>query len=149
MQAFAFLSPGPYASCVTRSVARLIIALLATAVAEGNAAALLGSALVILGAWLKACTEERFLLTELGPEIYGAYCRRVPMLIPFFAPPALAPAASIPRSDVALCSISVTMPLGGYHFRRSARAACSRGPTPSLCNPYRPKHWRVFFAACR
>jgi hypothetical protein len=28
-------------------------------------------------------TEERFLLAELGPDIYGAYCRRVPMLIPF------------------------------------------------------------------
>jgi protein-S-isoprenylcysteine O-methyltransferase Ste14 len=61
----------------------LIIALLATAVAEAKVVALLGSALVILGVWLKARTEERFLLAELGPGIYGAYCRRVPMLIPF------------------------------------------------------------------
>ena len=45
--------------------------------------ALIGAALVILGVWLKARTEERFLLAELGPEIYAAYCRRVPMLIPF------------------------------------------------------------------
>jgi protein-S-isoprenylcysteine O-methyltransferase Ste14 len=43
----------------------------------------LGSALVILGVWLKARTEERFLLAELGPDIYGAYCRRVPMVVPF------------------------------------------------------------------
>jgi protein-S-isoprenylcysteine O-methyltransferase Ste14 len=61
----------------------LIIALLATAIADGRAAALLGSALVILGVLQKAWTEERFLVTELSPEIYGAYCRRVPMLIPF------------------------------------------------------------------
>jgi protein-S-isoprenylcysteine O-methyltransferase Ste14 len=74
---------GPYAFVRHPIYCGLIIALLATAVAEGNAAALLGGGLVILGVWLKACTEERFLLTELGPEIYGAYCRRVPMLIPF------------------------------------------------------------------
>jgi protein-S-isoprenylcysteine O-methyltransferase Ste14 len=41
--------------------------------------------LVILGVWQKARTEERFLVTELGREIYGAYCRRVPMLIPFLS----------------------------------------------------------------
>jgi protein-S-isoprenylcysteine O-methyltransferase Ste14 len=45
--------------------------------------ALIGAALIILGVWLKARTEERFLLTELGPERYDAYRRRVPMLIPF------------------------------------------------------------------
>ena len=27
--------------------------------------------------------EEGFLTTELGADAYGAYCRRVPMLIPF------------------------------------------------------------------
>ena len=77
------IDTGPYAFVRHPIYCGLIIALLATAVAEGKAAALLGSALVILGVWLKARTEERFLVTELGPEIYGAYCRRVPMLIPF------------------------------------------------------------------
>jgi len=77
------IDTGPYAFVRHPIYCGLIIALLATAIAEGKAAALLGSALVILGVWLKACTEERFLVTELGPEIYGAYCRRVPMLIPF------------------------------------------------------------------
>jgi len=32
---------------------------------------------------LKARTEERFLLTELGPDAYESYRRRVPMLVPF------------------------------------------------------------------
>ena len=73
------IDTGPYAFVRHPIYCGLIIALLATAVAEGKAAALLGS----LGVWLKACTEERFLMTELGPEIYDAYCRRVPMLIPF------------------------------------------------------------------
>jgi hypothetical protein len=66
---------------ISRLYCGLIIALLATAIAEGRLGALLGSMLVILGVWQKARTEERFLLTEFGPEIYGAYCRRVPMLI--------------------------------------------------------------------
>jgi protein-S-isoprenylcysteine O-methyltransferase Ste14 len=60
----------------------LIIALLATAAAEGRVTGLFGTALVILGVWLKARTKERFLMAELGREIYGAFCRRVPMLIP-------------------------------------------------------------------
>jgi protein-S-isoprenylcysteine O-methyltransferase Ste14 len=77
------IDTGPYAFVCHPIYCGLIVAILATAVAEGKATALLGSALVILGVWLKACTEERFLMTELGPEIYDAYCRRVPMLIPF------------------------------------------------------------------
>jgi len=27
--------------------------------------------------------EERFLTAELGAEAYAAYCRRVPMIVPF------------------------------------------------------------------
>jgi protein-S-isoprenylcysteine O-methyltransferase Ste14 len=77
------IDTGPYAFVRHPIYCGLIIALLATAVAEAKVVALLGSALVILGVWLKARTEERFLLAELGPDIYGAYCRRVPMLIPF------------------------------------------------------------------
>ena len=58
--------------------------LLATAIAEGRITGLIGGALVILGVWLKARTEERFLTVELGQEAYASYCRRVPMLVPFF-----------------------------------------------------------------
>jgi protein-S-isoprenylcysteine O-methyltransferase Ste14 len=36
-----------------------------------------------LGFWIKARLEERFLREQLGTEIYDAYRRRVPMLVPF------------------------------------------------------------------
>ena len=74
---------GPYAFVRHPIYSGLIIALLATAAAEGRVTGLFGAALIVLGVWLKARTEERFLLTELGPEMYSAYSRRVPMLIPF------------------------------------------------------------------
>jgi protein-S-isoprenylcysteine O-methyltransferase Ste14 len=77
------IDTGPYAFMRHPIYGGLIIALTATAAAEGRVTALFGAALIILGVWLKARTEERFLLRELGPETYGAYCRRVPMLIPF------------------------------------------------------------------
>ena len=74
---------GPYAFVRHPIYAGLVIALLATAAAEGRATALIGVAFVIFGLWLKAHTEERFLMAELGVEVYGSYCRRVSMLIPF------------------------------------------------------------------
>jgi protein-S-isoprenylcysteine O-methyltransferase Ste14 len=77
------IDTGPYAFVRHPIYSGLIIALVATAAAEGRLTALIGAALIILGVWLKARTEERFLLTELGPEGYDAYRRRVPMLIPF------------------------------------------------------------------
>jgi len=58
----------------------LVIAVLATGVAEATIAALLGAGIMTFGFWLK---EEQFLLFELGPDVYRAYCRRVPMLAPF------------------------------------------------------------------
>jgi protein-S-isoprenylcysteine O-methyltransferase Ste14 len=74
---------GPYALVRHPIYTGLIAAILATAGAEGTATALAGAALVTFGLWLKARTEERFLMGELGPDAYGAYCRRVPMLVPF------------------------------------------------------------------
>lgn len=79
------IDTGPYAFVRHPIYSGLMIALVATAAAEGTLTALFGAALIILGVWLKARTEERFLLAELGPDIYGAYCRRVPMLIPFLS----------------------------------------------------------------
>ena len=78
------IDTGPYALVRHPIYTGLIIALLATAAAEGRITALIGAAFVIFGIWLKAHTEERFLMAELGQEIYGSYCRRVPMLVPFF-----------------------------------------------------------------
>lgn len=74
---------GPYALVRHPIYTGLIAAILATTAAEGTATALAGAALVAFGLWLKARTEERFLMNELGPDAYGAYCRRVPMLVPF------------------------------------------------------------------
>ena len=75
---------GPYALVRHPIYTGLIIGLLATVAAEGRITGLIGGALVILGVWLKARTEESFLTVELGQEAYASYCRRVPMLVPFF-----------------------------------------------------------------
>ena len=75
---------GPYALVRHPIYTGLIIGLLATAAAEGRITGLIGGALVILGIWLKARTEERFLTAELDQEAYASYCRCVPMLVPFF-----------------------------------------------------------------
>lgn len=74
---------GPYAFTRHPIYTGLVTALLATGVAEATIAALLGAGIMTFGFWLKARAEEQFLLFELGPDVYRAYCRRVPMLIPF------------------------------------------------------------------
>lgn len=74
---------GPYALVRHPIYTGLIVAILATAAADATITALVGAALVIFGLWLKARSEERFLVTELGSDAYQAYCRRVPMLVPF------------------------------------------------------------------
>jgi protein-S-isoprenylcysteine O-methyltransferase Ste14 len=74
---------GPYAFVRHPIYTGIITALLATAVIQATAPALAGVALITYGLWLKARAEERFLMVELGPDSYGSYCRRVPMLIPF------------------------------------------------------------------
>ena len=50
---------------------------------QGTVRAILGGAMMVLGLWLKARLEERFLREELSPETADAYRRRVPMRIPF------------------------------------------------------------------
>jgi protein-S-isoprenylcysteine O-methyltransferase Ste14 len=77
------IDTGPYAFVRHPIYTGLIIALLATAIAEATFVALAGAILVTVGLWLKARVEERFLMVELDPDHYGSYCRRVPMLIPF------------------------------------------------------------------
>ena len=74
---------GPYAFVRHPIYTGLIIALLATAAIEATLVALLGALLIVLGLWVKARAEERFLLAELGPDAYESYRRRVPMLVPF------------------------------------------------------------------
>jgi protein-S-isoprenylcysteine O-methyltransferase Ste14 len=75
---------GPYAIVRHPIYTGLLLALLATAAAKGTVLGLAGALLLIVGLWMKARLEERWLSAELGEENYAAYQRRVPMLIPFW-----------------------------------------------------------------
>jgi protein-S-isoprenylcysteine O-methyltransferase Ste14 len=77
---------GPYGMVRHPIYTGQIIGLLATGLAIANWAAILGVILISLGEWQKARMEERFLSKELGADAYGAYCRRVPMIVPFVKP---------------------------------------------------------------
>jgi protein-S-isoprenylcysteine O-methyltransferase Ste14 len=77
---------GPYALVRHPIYTGLIFAFLATAAAQATISGLAAAVLIAAALWLKARTEERFLMTELGPDAYGAYRRRVPMLVPFLPP---------------------------------------------------------------
>jgi protein-S-isoprenylcysteine O-methyltransferase Ste14 len=74
---------GPYAIVRHPIYTGLIAATLVSAIAGGTILSLLGLGAMILGFWLKARLEERFLVQELGPSAYDQYCRTVPMLLPF------------------------------------------------------------------
>lgn len=78
---------GPYALVRHPIYTGLITSVLAIALLHATAPALLGVALVVLGFWLKARLEERFLRAELGPADYDAYAARTPMLAPKLPPP--------------------------------------------------------------
>jgi len=73
---------GPYAMVRHPIYTGLLLGLMATALLEGTAAALIGFVLFALGFYLKARIEERWLSQELGTDAYADYKRRVPMLIP-------------------------------------------------------------------
>jgi protein-S-isoprenylcysteine O-methyltransferase Ste14 len=73
---------GPYALVRHPIYTGLIAAILASAIVEATLTALIGVALVVLGLWVKARAEERFLSGELGADAYESYRRRVPMLLP-------------------------------------------------------------------
>ena len=74
---------GPYGYMRHPIYTGLIVALLATAATETTTVALSGALLIAFGLWVEARIEECFLLSELGPEAYARYRRRVPMLVPF------------------------------------------------------------------
>jgi protein-S-isoprenylcysteine O-methyltransferase Ste14 len=74
---------GPYALVRHPIYTGIFIGAIASTVVMGNLHAILGTALLIIGYWMKARLEERFLSQELGADNYAAYRRRVPMLIPF------------------------------------------------------------------
>jgi len=74
---------GPYGLVRHPIYAGLTLAILATGAAVATWSSLTGALLISFGQWQKARMEEGFLTAELGPEAYGPYCRRVPMIVPF------------------------------------------------------------------
>jgi len=78
------IDTGPYALVRHPIYTGFILAAAATALATGTATALTGAAVIAIGYVLKAHLEEQFLAKELGDEAYGAYRRKVPMLVPFW-----------------------------------------------------------------
>jgi protein-S-isoprenylcysteine O-methyltransferase Ste14 len=77
------IDTGPYGVVRHPIYTGLIIAILATGIAVGTLTSLLGAILISFSQWQKARMEEKFLTVELGPEAYGPYCARVPMIVPF------------------------------------------------------------------
>jgi protein-S-isoprenylcysteine O-methyltransferase Ste14 len=73
---------GPYAIVRHPIYTGLLLAGFATAAARGRWEAIVGAILFALGCWIKARQEERFLSEELGAQ-YGAYRKRVRMLVPY------------------------------------------------------------------
>jgi len=74
---------GPYAIVRHPIYTGITLASIATAAQRGTAAGWVGAIVMTLGWYVKARLEERFLRQQLGAEAYGAYARRVPMLVPF------------------------------------------------------------------
>ena len=80
------IDTGPYGIVRHPIYTGLIFGMLVTGIAVGTVTAILGAILISLGMWQKGRMEEVFLSKELGEDAYGAYCRRVPMIIPFLSP---------------------------------------------------------------
>jgi protein-S-isoprenylcysteine O-methyltransferase Ste14 len=74
---------GPYAMVRHPIYFGLLLSLLATAAAKGTLLSVGGFVFLLLGIWMKARLEERWLTQELGERAYADYRKRVPMLIPF------------------------------------------------------------------
>jgi len=77
------IDTGPYAFVRHPIYTGLILATLATAVMFARPTIVIGAICVIVGIYVKARLEEKFLREQLGAAEYDAYARRVPMLIPF------------------------------------------------------------------
>jgi len=74
---------GPYGLVRHPIYTGLIVSAFATAFVPLTPLTLVGASLVTVGFYLKGRLEEGFLRAELGREVYDAYARRVPMLVPW------------------------------------------------------------------
>ena len=77
------IDTGPYGVVRHPIYTGQIIGLFASGLAIATWTAMVGVLLIAFGQFQKARLEERFLSAELGAEAYGAYSRRVPMIVPF------------------------------------------------------------------
>lgn len=80
------IDTGPYGLVRHPIYTGLIFGMLVTGFAIGLVTTILGAILISFGMWQKGRMEEVFLSKELGEDAYGAYCRQVPMIIPFLPP---------------------------------------------------------------
>jgi len=80
------IDTGPYGIVRHPIYTGLIFGMLVTGIAIGLVTTILGAILISFGMWQKGRMEEVFLSKELGEDAYGAYCRRVPMIVPFLSP---------------------------------------------------------------
>lgn len=76
------IDSGPYAFVRHPIYTGLLLAVGAAVCVRASAETFAGAALLAAGIYLKARTEEAFLREELGADVYDAYARRVPMLLP-------------------------------------------------------------------
>lgn len=78
----SIVDAGPYGLVRHPIYTGVIASAFATAFVPLTTITVPGAALITVGFYLKARLEEEFLRTELGPEVYDEYARRVPMLVP-------------------------------------------------------------------
>lgn len=77
---------GPYGIVRHPIYTGLLFSIFATAIAKGTLWGILGTIALVVGIWMKARLEERWLRAELGAAAYDDYASRVPMLVPFVRP---------------------------------------------------------------
>ena len=75
---------GPYRLVRHPIYTGILLSTLALVMEMATPAALAGLVLAVIGFWLKARLEERFLGRELASADYDTYRRRTPMLLPFW-----------------------------------------------------------------
>jgi protein-S-isoprenylcysteine O-methyltransferase Ste14 len=76
------IDSGPYAFVRHPIYTGLLLGAMGLLAISGRMFGVIGFVLLVIGLILKARLEERFLREELGAEVYGAYAKRVPMLVP-------------------------------------------------------------------
>jgi protein-S-isoprenylcysteine O-methyltransferase Ste14 len=76
------IDTGPYRLVRHPMYTGMIVMDVAVAIICATPPVLLAVPVMILGLWLKARVEERFLIEELGAATYARYQARTPMLVP-------------------------------------------------------------------